>query len=581
MGTNSNFNGQHGSHMNSGGYGASKARRGSSLGKADHSSNGRQPVCSSPIRAYSGQVQKRSEWQRFPWAMGGQKLQTTQGVAHTNVQLPAKMRPVLPESENIPTAFAARPAAAVLLLLACAGSVGAALLRGGAVEWLLCVLVGCIAAFAFLAPIVAVRRLEASRVLGAATVVAGEDVEITLQLTAQRVYPIAWLIVEDIACHEAAPAAPLRYRKLILPWLRREWTLRYSLRHMRRGRTQLGKAAVVIGDLFGLGARRIALPCADAVVALPAPWRGQPLAVPPGRAAAPPEEPDAARSGARPGAGHDSRAYRPGDSPRHIDWRAAAMGRGLHTRVRPKERPADALIILDTAPAVRDEDGRLFDACASLALDAVQRTVAGGRCVRLVCGAGEAGRMYVRPGDQGALRRAAERLAHVQPEPLAAAAGAARGPQDASAPGAGAGAPGLPDAAQGAASSAPAVASAGSAPATRARGVVRPSAAGAPGVTEAPGLPPGVLPRGGGAVVITAGRASYAQLAQQAAAAVCRIEIWAMGAGRTPNYTDREYKRHMEAYGCAVRLVPVEPLQSPAMHVAAMPHEEGQSHATQ
>ncbi|QAY67068.1 DUF58 domain-containing protein [Paenibacillus protaetiae] len=86
----------------------------------------------------------------------------------------------------------------------------------------------------------------------------------------------------------------------------------------------------------------------------------------------------------QPGIGPESRTYRAGDPMRAVDWKSAAKGRGLQTKLYPQEEPAETVIVLDTAAEAYDGSWRLFDAAAAWASLAAEQAAAKGGAVRLM-----------------------------------------------------------------------------------------------------------------------------------------------------------------------------------------------------
>lgn len=285
-------------------------------------------------------------------------------------------------------------------------SLAAILLRGGSVEWFLAAVLSAIVVVSGIAPVLAAKGLSAVRVLSRQETREGGQLQVQLTLKRSYFVPLVWLAVRDEATNESSLSGiGIRFCEVLVPSLRKEASIRYTMHKLRRGRHPFGPVSVTVGDWLGLTAIRKQLECKSEFVVLP----GLPaidLLEPPGerrsgasvsiqgmplagaaldyRGEAGREEITAAVRAA--GLGPDSRPYREGDSLRHLDWRSAAKGRGLQTKVYALEQPAQTVIAVDTAASAYGWDDRLFDACVGWASLAVQQAAALGSMVKLLTG---------------------------------------------------------------------------------------------------------------------------------------------------------------------------------------------------
>jgi uncharacterized protein (DUF58 family) len=217
----------------------------------------------------------------------------------------------------------------------------------------------------------------------------GDRVPLTVRIRNRSLLPVAWLTAEDALSDEVIirgeHASPVAEDPGGRRWLRNAWTLwpfetverRFVVQADRRGRVAFGPVTLRAGDLFaGTAAEgRLDLPLELTVAPRTLPvrtgasrarWSTQQRAV-----AGFPEDP-AHVVGVR--------AYRPGDSPRRIDWRATARtGTPLSKRFEAS-RERELLLALDIQTMEGATVGAGYDAelvealcvaAASLARDAI------------------------------------------------------------------------------------------------------------------------------------------------------------------------------------------------------------------
>lgn len=226
---------------------------------------------------------------------------------------------------------------------------------------------------------------KSSGAVGAArpvyTMTAEDTAVVRLELKRSWRMPLVWIAMEDAAANQTGTKERgFRHRALMVPMLRRAPSIAYSIGGLSRGAYLFGPLHIIVGDWLGITAIRLEIPQPDELLVLPAHKpvpRGEAEAgssgragrttAPAGAGGASAGEERAEPSAMHTGAGPDSRPYREGDPLRHLDFRAAARGRGLYTKVEQPELPVRSWIVVDQyAPAYGGDDA-LFDACISLA----------------------------------------------------------------------------------------------------------------------------------------------------------------------------------------------------------------------
>ncbi|MCM3630897.1 DUF58 domain-containing protein [Paenibacillus glycanilyticus] len=282
------------------------------------------------------------------------------------------------------------------------------LTRGGAVETFMLIVLSLLPILSVALPLISAIGLSVGRVIPDPNIKDGGEAAVKLTLKRTSAVPFVWLAVHDGMTNASAAGKPrLDYRYIVMPLLRKEIEISYSVLAVRRGEHQFGQVTVTVGDWLGLTAIHRRLECPGTLIAVPA------LPEELGRRAerlhgAVAEQISGDSSAAyisdsgeisettadrllqQAGIGPDSRPYREGDSMRHINWRAAAKGRGMFTKQHMVEQPAVIMMIADTFSAAYSHDGRLFDASLAWMARGIERAAAEGCEIRLIAGAEEA-----------------------------------------------------------------------------------------------------------------------------------------------------------------------------------------------
>lgn len=285
------------------------------------------------------------------------------------------------------------------------GSLGAVAIRGGAAEWFLAALLGCIIAVSGLAPLIAAAGLTSMRVMPQEETNDGGQLEVRYTIRRPFPVPLVWIALQDETRNLTAASAPaIPFGAVWAAALRKELGVTYKLRHLRRGDHICGRVTVTVGDWLGLTAIRKSLDSQAGFIVLPGlPGTGA-LETNERGAGAEPVSSNLSQAGPAAdlrgeagreeiaaavraaGIGPESRPYREGDSLRHLDWRTAAKGRGLHTKLHAPELPYPTFVAVDSSAAAYGKDDRLFDACAGWAAHAILQAAALGGPVTLLTG---------------------------------------------------------------------------------------------------------------------------------------------------------------------------------------------------
>lgn len=282
-----------------------------------------------------------------------------------------------------------------------------------------------------LLPWAAIRSVTVSRFLPEEDITAGEQLMIRMTLSRRWRIPMVWFALEDSLNNESGlEEKRVSLRAVFAPMFAREMTVHYDLAGLDRGLYALPSITVTCGDLFGLTGVRRVLKLHSELTVIPVWSSGNLLgessasrsvqAVPASsdvRSAQHLREPSVDGTPTnRSGAGPDTRAYRDGDSIRHLDFRSAARGRGLHTKVYAGEAYKEWHVAIDQYGLPYNGDDGLFDACIGLALGTVMRASDEGNIVTLHTGdwiyqiSGSSGRE-----PHSSLKELKRRLAYLRP----------------------------------------------------------------------------------------------------------------------------------------------------------------------
>jgi uncharacterized protein (DUF58 family) len=172
----------------------------------------------------------------------------------------------------------------------------------------------------------------------------GEVVPLTVEIVNQKPLPLAWLEIEDTIPGGGLSLAPAHVgpshipgRRLLTTLLSVRWYERVR-RHYRvtcgaRGLHPFGPATLRTGDVFGLATQELTVPGEDYLLVYPKIISLEQLGLP---ASNPFGDAPARRQWLfeDPMRTIGVREYRPGDSPRHLHWKATARAPGQALQVK-------------------------------------------------------------------------------------------------------------------------------------------------------------------------------------------------------------------------------------------------------
>ncbi|MBH5318970.1 DUF58 domain-containing protein [Paenibacillus sp. GSMTC-2017] len=290
-----------------------------------------------------------------------------------------------------------------VVCIAFIGTLYAALTRGGAVEWYVLTVLAGLFVFSGLLPIVATWGIAVNRSLSCMEAKEGQDAQVSLTFKRYWRIPFVWIAIDDSERNESEIGErSVHFRDVQVPLFSKELTIDYSLHSLTRGVHRFSPIKVIIGDWLGLTAIKCTIMSEKEIVVLPALPREQlPMATKvigsDGQVSGYARQPyesirssgekglvDSSLSWASAGGGPDSRPYRDGDPLRNLDFRAAARGRGLFTKVFSGDDVSETFIIIDQHGDAYKGDNRLFDACISWSLLGTKSSLERGNAVTVI-----------------------------------------------------------------------------------------------------------------------------------------------------------------------------------------------------
>ncbi len=210
-------------------------------------------------------------------------------------------------------------------------------------QWGVAILLALIFSAAGLAALwsrVSLVGVRCQRTIGEKRLFPGESTQLTLQITNRKPLPLTWIRLDDefpaeMAADEATSPGSragvcLLSRSASMLWYSKvSW--RCSLRGRRRGYYRIGPMGVTSGDIFGFYPRSAKAPSEDHVIVYPQIFPLEELGVPPVYPLG--ENKALQRIFQDPTRTLGLRDYRPGDSLKHIHWKASARHSRLHVKV--------------------------------------------------------------------------------------------------------------------------------------------------------------------------------------------------------------------------------------------------------
>jgi uncharacterized protein (DUF58 family) len=211
----------------------------------------------------------------------------------------------------------------------------------------------------------------------------GDETDLCIEIVNAKPLPLAWLrAIDDFPAdvelmkgelyHSPAPRRRLLVNVLSLRWYERV-TRRYRLRGVRRGAWQFGPVWIASGDIFGFSVERKALEGTHTVVVYPKIVSLTTLGLPKWHPFGDSRTPR--RAVTDPLRLMGAREYLPGDSFRHIHWKATAHRRILQTKVfEPSaSQPLAIFLNIRTSESITEGLDRVLQDFAITAVASIAR----------------------------------------------------------------------------------------------------------------------------------------------------------------------------------------------------------------
>lgn len=196
----------------------------------------------------------------------------------------------------------------------------------------------------------------------------GDDARMELEIVNAKPLPLAWLRIDDefpLAMHPQHDApidarqSAINARRRLVNVLSMRWyekvVRRYDIIGARRGIWHFGPAQLRSGDIFGFDIRRETHPRIDSLLVYPKIVPLHALGLPPGHPFG--DFRSTRRIVEDPLRLMGTRAYAPGDSYRHIHWKASARRQTLQTKVFEPSATRPVAIFLNLNTVVGPNTG--------------------------------------------------------------------------------------------------------------------------------------------------------------------------------------------------------------------------------
>jgi uncharacterized protein (DUF58 family) len=216
----------------------------------------------------------------------------------------------------------------------------------------------------------------------------GEEADLTVELYNAKPLPLPWVATSDefpdeltLLTGALGDSRTTAHRRAITNFLAMRWYERvrrtYRVRGDHRGAYQFGPVELYAGDLFGFRRRHQTVPQVDELLVYPKVVPVEGLVLPAARPSG--EMATALRVVEDPLRYQGVRQYQPGDSYRHIHWKATARTGALQTRTFDPGASHLLMLMVDVQTTQRaysmvpDYLELLISAAASIGSDCLQR----------------------------------------------------------------------------------------------------------------------------------------------------------------------------------------------------------------
>lgn len=144
-----------------------------------------------------------------------------------------------------------------------------AMFQGGFVSWFLFYSVIIIVFLSFSTFFVPFRKIKVSRKFNRQNVFAGDDIDITIEISCLYLHPFCYVKIVDCLAKELKPHVERGTGALFFFTFKRNFHFTYSIKNLPRGEHSFTKIELEIGDLFGFFERKKSFTLEESMIVFP------------------------------------------------------------------------------------------------------------------------------------------------------------------------------------------------------------------------------------------------------------------------------------------------------------------------
>ncbi|PLT31935.1 DUF58 domain-containing protein [Bacillus sp. V5-8f] len=228
-----------------------------------------------------------------------------------------------------------------------------AMFQGGFVSWFLFYSFLPFAIYSTILFIYPVNQFDIERTLKKRETRAGDRVEVTILISRKNRFPLFFLLVEEKLPAQLERTMPGKNKTLVFPWLKKSFSLHYTLENLPRGEHFFEGIRVKTGDFLGLFEKEVMFDLPERLLVYPVYSElsykqldhlfGQGQAGITNRL----QREQSIVSGVR--------DYQPGDQLSWINWKATAKKNDIMTKEFEEAKSHDIFLVLDESPSKQFE----------------------------------------------------------------------------------------------------------------------------------------------------------------------------------------------------------------------------------
>ncbi|TLS35315.1 DUF58 domain-containing protein [Pseudalkalibacillus caeni] len=259
----------------------------------------------------------------------------------------------------------------IFLLILVLSTFAYAMFQGGFVSWFLFYSFIPLVVYTFFLLFYPMSNLEVEREVKVGELTEGQELEVTIRITRENMFPLFYLIVQDELprrLRSLATGSGDHYQKgalaLLLPMFKKHLSFTYKIKAMPRGEYYLDAISCKTGDMFGFVQKERTINSEHAVYVLPS---YQELNWVPYKRNLSGSKQSSRQANFDVTTAVSVREYVPGDKLSWIDWKATAKSNKLLTKEFERQISQDFMVFLDrTKVHYQEEDSPLFERAVRL-----------------------------------------------------------------------------------------------------------------------------------------------------------------------------------------------------------------------